>query len=75
MRTFDRDASGVVVEFGPSSASRVSSSRVSVAALPARPSAYGRRDSDPAVMLAFVVLVVASTVLAAVVAVALVLVA
>jgi hypothetical protein len=51
-----------------------SSSRLSVAALPARMTAYDhRRESDPAVMLGFVVLAVVSTMLAAVVAVALVL--
>jgi hypothetical protein len=69
MRTLDPEISGVSVDFAPSP-----SSRLSVAALPARATAYdGRRDSDPAVMLGFVVLALVCTVVAATVAVALLL--
>ena len=70
----DPDVSGVLVDFAA-----VRSNRLSAAALPGHATAYdGRRDSDPAVMLGFVMLVVASTMLAAfaaIVAVALLLVA
>ena len=76
MRTFEGDASGVVVDFGPSSATRPASSRLAVAALSARGWTHGGlRESDPAVMLGFVILAVASTMLATIVAVALLLVA
>jgi hypothetical protein len=71
MRTVDSDVSGVLVDFAA-----VRANRLSTTAVPGHATAYdGRRDSDPSVMLGFVVLVVASTMLAALVAAALLLVA
>ena len=71
VRTLDPDVSGGMVDFAA-----VRSNRLSTAALPGHATAYDhRRDSDPAVMLGFVVLVVAATMVAAVVALALLLVA